>query len=113
MCIRDRYAARQPEKKYHPLPKFPATTRDLSLVMDKEQPVAVAEKVIRATAGGHLEKLSFFDIYTGAQVGEGKKSVSYSLSLRAGDRTLTDEAVDRTMRRILDALAAKNITLRA
>ena len=107
------YAARQPEKKYHPLPKFPATTRDLSLVMDKEQPVAVAEKVIRATAGGHLEKLSFFDIYTGAQVGEGEKSVSYSLSLRAGDRTLTDEEVDRTMRKILDALAEKNITLRA
>ena len=113
LSIDSLYALRQQERKYHPLPKFPATTRDLSLVMDAEMPVSVAEAVIKEKAGKHLETLNFFDIYTGAQVGEGKKSVSYSLSLRAEDRTLTDEEVDRTVGKILDALKEKNITLRA
>ncbi|MGN0623199.1 MAG: phenylalanine--tRNA ligase subunit beta, partial [Oscillospiraceae bacterium] len=93
------------EKIYKPLPKFPATTRDISVVCSKELPVAQLEKAIKSAVGSILEKVSLFDVYTGEQIEEGKKSVSYSISMRSHDGTLTDEQADKTMDKVVKALA--------
>ncbi|MBR6792610.1 MAG: phenylalanine--tRNA ligase subunit beta, partial [Ruminococcus sp.] len=79
------------EITYKPLPKFPASTRDLSLICDDETPVAELEKAIKKSVGKILEKVTLFDVYKGKQIEEGKKSVSYSLTLRSHEGTLTDE----------------------
>lgn len=100
------------QKVYKPLPKYPATTRDLSLLCDDELPAAVIEKTIRKAAGSILEKVTLFDIYKGKQIAEGKKSVSYSLTLRSHDGTLTDEQADKTMEKVLKALKDKGAELR-
>ena len=73
-----------------PLPRHPATTRDLALVADEAVPAAALEGCIREGAGQLLERVSLFDIYTGDKLGAGKKSLAYSLVFRAADRTLTD-----------------------
>ena len=102
-----------PERGYRPLPKFPAVPRDLALLCDEELPVAQLEKAIRSAVGSTLEELSLFDVYRGAQVAEGKKSVAYSLTLRAADRTLTDEEADAAIKRSLKALAALGVEIRS
>ncbi|WP_368234874.1 phenylalanine--tRNA ligase subunit beta [Anaerotruncus rubiinfantis] len=93
-----------PEEGYSPLPKFPASTRDLALICDDETPVASLEKAIRSAVGNILEHVGLFDVYRGEQVAKGKKSVAYSLTLRAADRTLTDEEADAAIKRVLKAL---------
>ena len=98
------FEAHSTEKKYHPLPKFPASTRDVAVTCDEELPVAEIEKVIRANTGRLLEKLELFDVYRGSQIPQGKKSVAYSLVLRAADRTLTVEECDRMMNNIFSGL---------
>ncbi|MCL2035191.1 MAG: phenylalanine--tRNA ligase subunit beta [Oscillospiraceae bacterium] len=102
-----------PEKKYKPLPKFPAMTRDLALVCDDDMPVLLIQKEIEASVGGILEKLEMFDVYRGKQIGEGKKSVAYSLKLRALDRTLTDDECDKAVQKALEALEKKDVKLRS
>ena len=102
-----------PERGYHPLPKFPAATRDLALICDEDTPVASLEKAIREAAGKVLEQVSLFDVYRGAQLAEGKKSVAYSLTMRAADRTLTDEEADAAVKRVLKALAALGAEIRS
>ncbi len=97
---------------YQPLPKFPASTRDLSVLADAETPIAELEKAIRSAASNIVEKVELFDVYQGSQIPEGKKSVSYSVVLRAADRTLTDEECDRAMAKILKALEKINAILR-
>jgi phenylalanyl-tRNA synthetase beta chain len=99
------YALHSTEKKYTPLPKFPASTRDLAVICDEELPVAAIEKAIRAHVGKILEKVELFDVYRGAQVPQGKKSVAYALILRAPDRTLTVEECDKAMAAALAGLA--------
>ena len=94
------------EKRYSPLPKFPATTRDISVVCDASTPVAALEKTIRTAVGSILEKVTLFDVYTGEQIEQGKKSVSYSISMRSHDATLTDEQADKAMDKAVKALAA-------
>ncbi|MBA4494544.1 phenylalanine--tRNA ligase subunit beta [Paenactinomyces guangxiensis] len=81
------------ETAYQPIPRFPAVTRDLAMVVDKDVAVGEVEEGIREVAGELLESVTLFDVFTGAQVGEGKKSIAYSLVYRAMDRTLTDEEV--------------------
>ncbi|MCM1530051.1 MAG: phenylalanine--tRNA ligase subunit beta [Alistipes sp.] len=98
---------------YSPLPKFPATTRDLSLIVDDEVPVADLEKAIRSGVGKILEKVTLFDVYKGKQIEDGKKSVSYSISMRSHEGTLTDEQADGAMKKALKALAAIGAELRA
>lgn len=100
------------EKTYKPLPKYPATSRDLSLICDDKLPAAVIEKAIRKAAGSLLEKVTLFDIYKGKQIEEGKKSISYSLTLRSHDGTLTDEQADKTMEKVLKALKEEGAELR-
>lgn len=97
---------------YKPLPKFPATTRDLSLICDDEIPVAELEKAIKGAVGRILEKVTLFDVYKGKQIEDGKKSVSYSISMRSHEGTLTDEQADGAMKRVLKALSALGAELR-
>lgn len=97
---------------YRPLPKFPATTRDLSLIVDDEVPVAELEKAIRGAVGKILEKVTLFDVYKGKQIEDGKKSVSYSIFMRSHEGTLTDEQADSAMKKALKALANIGAKLR-
>ena len=102
----------QKEVSYKPLPKFPATTRDLSLLCDDKLPAAEIEKAIRKASGNVLEKVTLFDVYKGKQIEEGKKSISYSISMRSHDGTLTDEQADSVMKKILKALKEIGAELR-
>ena len=96
-----------PEATYTPLPKYPAVTRDLSLICDEEITIAQAEDVIVAAAGKLLRGVKLFDIYRGTGVPEGKKSMAFSLELRADDRTLTDTDSEAVVSKVLDALKDK------
>ena len=96
-----------PEPTYVPLPKYPAVNRDLSFICDEAVTVAQAEAVITAAAGKLLRKVSLFDIYRGTGVPEGKKSLAFSLELRADDRTLTDTDSEGVTSKVLSALAEK------
>jgi len=98
---------------YQPLPKFPATTRDLSLLVDEDMPVAELEKAIKGAVGKILEKVSLFDVYRSDDMKKnGKKSIAYSISMRSHDGTLTDEQADGAMKRVLKALSAIGAELR-
>lgn len=101
------------EKEYTPLPKFPASTRDIALLCDDELPVLTMEKAIKTAAGKILEKVELFDVYKGAQVASGKKSVAFNITLRAADRTLTDEEVNAAMDKVLKALEALGAKMRS
>lgn len=91
------FAVRLPEATYHALPRFPASIRDLAVICDDSLPVAVIEKTIAGAVGNILEQIKLFDVYRGAPVPAGKKSVAYSLVLRAADRTLTVEECDKAI----------------
>ena len=92
---------------YTPLPKYPSVTRDLALVCDEAITVAQAQEVITAAAGKLLRSVNLFDIYRGTGIPEGKKSLAFSLELRADDRTLTDTDSEAVMSKVLSALAEK------
>ena len=106
------FAARLPEARYKALPKYPASTRDIAVICPEATPVAVIEKDIREAVGAILEQAELFDVYRGAPIAPGMKSVAYSLILRAPDRTLTVDECDTAMEKILKALGARGITLR-
>ena len=92
---------------YTPLPKFPATTRDIALVCDQEIPAADLSDCIKTSGGQYLENCQLFDVYTGSHIPAGKKSVAFSLTLRAKDQTLTDVHADETVAAVLAALKEK------
>ena len=96
-----------PDATYTPLPKYPSVTRDLSLICDESVTVADAEAVISAAAGKLLRGVKLFDIYRGVGVPEGKKSMAFSLELRADDRTLTDTDSEAVVAKVLTALKEK------
>ncbi len=96
-----------PEPVYVPLPKYPGVTRDLSLICDEAVTVAQIEDVITASAGKLLRGVKLFDIYRGTGVPEGKKSMAFSLELRADDRTLTDTDSEGVITKVLAALKEK------
>ena len=96
-----------PDATYTPLPKYPSVTRDLSLICDEAVTVADAENVITAAAGKLLRGVKLFDIYRGTGVPEGKKSMAFSLELRADDRTLTDTDSEAVVSKVLTALSEK------
>ncbi|MBO4867278.1 MAG: phenylalanine--tRNA ligase subunit beta [Ruminococcus sp.] len=99
-------------KTYKPLPKFPASTRDLSVVCDEEVPAAALEKAIKKAVGGILESVTLFDVYRGEQIEAGKKSVSYSISMRSLEGTLTDDQADKAMEKAIKELSAIGAELR-
>lgn len=98
------FQAEHTEKNYVPLPKFPASTRDIALLCDEALPMLTVEKAMKAAVGSILEKVDLFDIYKGAQIPEGKKSMAFNITMRASDRTLTDEEVSAAMARVLKAM---------
>lgn len=97
-------ACRGGDPTYSPLPRFPAVTRDIAIVCDYEIPAADLEKTIMANGGEYLEKCSLFDVYTGTHIPEGKKSLAFSLVMRAENQTLTDEHAEETVASVLAAL---------
>lgn len=97
--------------KYKQLPKFPAISRDLSLVCDEEIPSGDIIEVITKTAK-NLEQVSLFDMYKGTGIPEGKKSLSYKLILRKNDKTMEAEEADKTVEKVLKALGEIGVTLR-
>ena len=96
-----------PDATYTPLPKYPSVTRDLSLICDEAVTVADVEAVITGAAGKLLRDVKLFDIYRGVGVPEGKKSMAFSLELRADDRTLTDTDSEAVVTKVLAALKEK------
>ncbi len=96
-----------PDATYTPLPKYPTVSRDLALVCDENVTVAQVEQVITASAGKLLRDVKLFDIYRGTGVPEGKKSMAFSLELRADDRTLTDTDSEAVVTKVLTALKDK------
>jgi phenylalanyl-tRNA synthetase beta chain len=92
------------DASYSPLPKYPSTSRDIALLVDESQSVGVMEQVIRLNGEDILEQVRLFDIYRGAQVAEGKKSVAFTLTYRDANKTLTDEDVAKVHNKILVAL---------
>ena len=91
-------------KAYRPLPKFPAVTRDIAVLVEKQVLVAEIESVIRKVTGNLLEELKLFDVYQGDRIAEDKKSVAYSLALRSADHTLAEEEITAVMDKVVAAL---------
>ncbi len=89
---------------YKALPKFPAVERDFAMLVNADVPVGDIEKAISSGAGRLLEKLSLFDVYQGAQIPEGKKSVAYSVALRSADCTLSDKEIEEISGKIIKKL---------
>ena len=100
------------DRKYTGIAKFPAVNRDISMVMPKEILVGQVEEVIEKKGGAYLESYALFDLYEGAQIKEGYKSVAYSIVFRAKDKTLEDAEVAEAMERILKELEGMGIELR-
>ena len=101
------------DRKYEGLAKYPAVTRDISMVVPKSIMVGQIEDVIEQRGGKILESYELFDIYEGAQILAGHKSVAYSITFRAKDRTLEDKEVNKVMEKILHGLREMGIELRA
>lgn len=100
------------DRKYEGIAKYPAVTRDISMVMKKEILVGQIEEVIEKKGGAYLEGYALFDIYEGEQIKAGYKSVAYSITFRAKDKTLEEADVSVAMSRILKALEELGIELR-
>ena len=100
------------ERKYEGIAKFPSVSRDISMVVPKKVMVGEIEHVIVQRGGKLLESCQLFDIYQGSQIKEGFKSVAYSITFRAKDRTLLDSDVNAAMKKILNGLEQLGIELR-
>ena len=100
------------DRKYTGIAKFPAVTRDISMVVPKDILVGQIEDIIEQRGGRFLESYKLFDIYEGAQVLAGHKSVAYSITFRAKDHTLEDKEVSAVMNKILNGLSGLGIELR-
>ena len=98
------FESRGAEPVYTPLPRFPATTRDLSVVCAKDVTVAELKAAIESAGGLYLKGCDFVDVYTGAPILSGYKSVTFALTLRADDQTLTVKHADDTVNDILASL---------
>jgi len=107
------YGNRAPEKKFKPIPKHPASVRDLALICADSVYSADIISTIKAAAGELLEDVKLFDVYTGAQIGEGNKSLAYTLTFRKADATLSDGEVEAVVAKVLTALEKENVKLRS
>ncbi|MDE7268814.1 MAG: phenylalanine--tRNA ligase subunit beta, partial [Lachnospiraceae bacterium] len=101
------------DRKYEGIAKYPAVSRDISMVVPKTILVGDIEKIIAQRGGKILESYQLFDIYEGSQIKDGYKSVAYSITFRAKDRTLEDSDVSGAMKKILNGLEGLGIELRA
>ncbi len=98
------FASRGADPEYQPLPKFPAVTRDIAVLVDKAVTVGAMESSIQSAAKGLLKDVTLFDIYEGAKLPTGKKSVAFNLVLRADDRSLTAQEADDEVNLVLERL---------
>ncbi|MBQ7516436.1 MAG: phenylalanine--tRNA ligase subunit beta [Schwartzia sp.] len=98
-----RYAANK--ASYQALPRYPGVDRDLAILVAAETPAGDVERVIRKNAGPYFKDVTLFDVYTGAPVAEGKKSLAFALQFQSNDKTLTDEEVDASFRKIVESVA--------
>jgi phenylalanyl-tRNA synthetase beta chain len=101
------------DRKHEGVTRFPAVSRDISMLVPKATPAGDIENMIRRMGGSLLEGTELFDIYEGEQVREGYKSMAYSLSFRAKDHTLTDDEIVSAMNKVLEGLSSMNIELRS
>lgn len=95
------------DKKYRPLPKYPAVERDIAVLVDSDIFVSDIEEVILEEGMGLIDKIKLFDVYKGKNIPENKKSVAYSIWYRSSERTLTDEEVNIVHNRIIETLSQK------
>ena len=100
------------DRKYTGIARFPAVTRDLSMVVPKEIPAGTIEKMIRQRGGKLLESVTLFDIYEGEQIEEGYKSMAYKFVLRSPEKTLDEKDITSVMNKIMNGLESLNIQLR-
>ena len=100
------------DRKFEGIAKFPAVTRDISMVVSREILAGQIEAMIRQRGGKHLESLQLFDIYEGAQIKKGFKSMAYSLVFRAKDKTMTEDEITSAMKKIYNGLESMGIELR-
>ena len=103
---------RQVERKYKALPKYPAITRDYSFVTDRNVESKFIEDIIRSKGEDLVKEIELFDVYTGDQIADDKKSISYNVSFRSDDRTLKEEDMSEIEKNILKELEENNIILR-
>ena len=101
------------DRKYTGIAKYPAVTRDISMIVPHEVTAAEIEKIIAQRGGKILESYSLFDIYEGAPIMKGFKSMAYSLVFRHPDKTMEEAEITSAMNKILNGLERMNITLRA
>ena len=101
------FAARRSLPVYQPLPKFPSVSRDIAVVCSAKTPVGELLSCIRENGGAFLRECKVFDVYTGHHIAEGMKSVAISITMRADDRTMTDEDAESTVKAVLEALKEK------
>ena len=90
-----------------PVPAYPPILEDLAVIVDEDLPAARVVQVIQAAGGDTVAAIKLFDVYQGTQIGPGKKSLAYSLTYQAPDRTLTDEEVSRIRQRIIESLESE------
>lgn len=98
------YEVAKLDKKYKALPKFPAVTRDIAILVEEGVLVQQIEEIIKKQGGNIVENIKLFDVYKGKQIPEGKKSVAYSITYRKEDKTLTDIEVNKVHQKILRSL---------
>ena len=92
---------------YKALPKFPAITRDIAMLVKEDVTVKEIADIIKANGGAYLEEVKLFDVYQGAQIEAGHKSVAYSIAFRSADKTLSDADIADAMDAMLKELAEK------
>lgn len=92
------------DKLYQPIPKFPAVTRDIAMIVKDEVPAGQIEAVIMANGGNILESVKLFDIYKGKQIEDGYKSIAYAMIFRHAEKTLTDDEINKVFNKMLEAL---------
>jgi len=97
----------EPESTYQSLPRFPAAPRDMAVVVDETVKVGSLLDEIKQTGGPLLEKVELFDLFTGKQVGEGKKSIAFSMIYRSREKSLESDEVNNIHNRIADNLNKK------
>ncbi len=101
------------DRKYKGIAKFPSVNRDISMVVSKDIPAGDIENILRQRGGKLLESYSLFDIYEGSQIKEGFKSMAYTLTFRDPSKTLSDEEIGKSMKKILNGLESLGIELRS
>lgn len=100
------------DRKFEGIARFPAVTRDISMVVKKDILAGQIEAMIRQRGGKHLESLKLFDIYEGEQIKKGFKSMAYSLVFRAKNKTMTEDEITASMKKIYNGLESMGIELR-